>query len=288
MTPLFLLPLFVLGEEQAYGQAYGQANVDPTRWNDDGLQASFDESEVQNDDVYVLPYSGTGSGSPEPGLAFSDDIGRRRSDYRIDRHNHKSEKFCNGNDDDLMAWEDLDFYGYDLRNIRDVPDWWTCADHCNADHSCMAWTWGKPGAWWGVGNTCYLKHADFNFQIGQDRTVYNTNVFSGMPCVPRFKYTKRAWAASSPYGFLDGYCRTRYLPDLFKEDREDVRIYPVGTKVFSWAIPNNVDKPGRCSSSVCTKANEFYYQGKKGYMYMWKDVRTLTNQDCRKKFNAEL
>jgi len=47
----------------------------------------------------------------------------------------------------------VDFYGYDVEIVHDVPDWHACGEACELVSTCKYWTWNT----W---NTCNLKSSD--------------------------------------------------------------------------------------------------------------------------------
>ena len=54
---------------------------------------------------------------------------------------------------------DTDYRGADIKDFDNVPDWQTCARHCEDFSACAKWTWGSPNFQrnYFARNRCYLK-----------------------------------------------------------------------------------------------------------------------------------
>jgi len=57
---------------------------------------------------------------------------------------------------------DTDYYGADIKTILNVPDWQTCARHCQNLAACAKWSWVSPKFQRSIlaRKRCYLKSGD--------------------------------------------------------------------------------------------------------------------------------
>ena len=53
----------------------------------------------------------------------------------------------------------IDYSGYDIQTIYNVPNWKTCANYCANNPSCSFWTW-KIFGFLGDEYVCWLKSSD--------------------------------------------------------------------------------------------------------------------------------
>lgn len=173
--------------------------------------------------------------------------------------------------DGCGTWENLDFYGNDLRSIKNVDTWRKCKYHCNDDKNCHSWTWGKPGAWWGVGKTCYLKS---KYHKGARK---NTNTWSGTPCtVVRFHYDtkgKETFRSTSEKGWHPG-CAAVGLWDwevLNSSTDTDFKYLwlPAGTVAYNWSYGTKFRQLETCRKVTCAKVTDAYVRGKWISLWSW-------------------